>query len=330
MVRQILGGASGPVRLDSPAVETSTPVVELDRLTKRFGSLTALDGASLAIRSGEIFALLGPNGAGKTTLIGCVAGLVVPTSGTARVLGHDVTRDYHITRRAVGLVPQEINYDPFFTVEEILRFQAGYFGVRLSEERLEELLRAMDLTRKRKSGTRELSGGMRRRLLIAKALVHQPRVLFLDEPTAGVDVELRRDLWSYVRKLREGGTTVVLTTHYLEEAEELADRIGFIDRGRLLLVEEKRTLLQRMGRRTLRLLLAERIGSVPASLAGRGARLLRDGYLVELSQPAEEELGPVLAEALSAGLQIRDVETRQSGLEEIYVELLGEAQEARR
>lgn len=305
-------------------MEANQPVVEIDHLTKRYGQLTALDDASLAIRQGEIFALLGPNGAGKTTMIGCVAGLVVPTKGTARVLGHDVQRDYHLTRRAVGLVPQEINYDPFFTVEEILRFQAGYFGVRLADEKLEEILRAMDLTRKRHAGTRELSGGMKRRLLIAKALVHDPKVLFLDEPTAGVDVELRRDLWSYVRELRARGTTIVLTTHYLEEAEELADRIAMIDRGRILLVEEKRELLQRMGRKTLRLSLSNPARSLPPALAERGARLLEEGAVVELTEPADAELGPVLQAVIDAGLHVRDIETRRTALEDIYVQLLAD------
>jgi ABC-2 type transport system ATP-binding protein len=221
------------------------PVVEIRGLVKRYGSLTALAGVDLDVRRGEIFGLLGPNGAGKTTLISIVAGLSRATAGTARVLGRDVVRDYRFTRRAVGLVPQEINFDPFFTVEEALRFQAGYFGVRLTEERLLEILTALDLVAKRHTNARALSGGMKRRLLVGKALVHQPQVLFLDEPTAGVDVELRQQLWRYVRSLRDRGTTVVLTTHYLEEAEELADRVGVIDRGRLLLLEDKATLLAR-------------------------------------------------------------------------------------
>ncbi len=221
------------------------PVVEIRGLVKRYGDVTALAGVDLDVHRGEIFGLLGPNGAGKTTLISVVAGLARATSGSARVLGHDVVRDYRFTRRAVGLVPQEINFDPFFSVEEALRFQAGYFGVRLSEERLAEILDALDLAAKRATNARALSGGMKRRLLIGKALVHDPQVLFLDEPTAGVDVELRQQLWRHVRHLRDRGTTVVLTTHYLEEAEELADRIAVIDRGRLLLLEDKATLLAR-------------------------------------------------------------------------------------
>jgi ABC-2 type transport system ATP-binding protein len=220
-------------------------VVEIRGVRKRFGSLLALDRVDLEVVQGEIFALLGPNGAGKTTLISIVAGLLRASEGTVRVLGHDVVRDYRFTRRVVGLVPQEINFDPFFSVEEALRFQAGYFGVKLTEPRLVEILQALDLTAKRHTNARALSGGMKRRLLIGKALVHEPRVLFLDEPTAGVDVELRQQLWRYVRSLRERGTTVVLTTHYLEEAEELADRVGVIDRGRLVLLEDKTRLLAR-------------------------------------------------------------------------------------
>jgi ABC-2 type transport system ATP-binding protein len=228
----------------------SGAVVQIEGLHKRYGDLVALDRVDLEVRRGEIFGLLGPNGAGKTTLISIVAGLVRPTAGSARVLGHDVVRDYRFTRRAVGLVPQEINFDPFFTVEEALRFQAGYFDVRLTEERLAELLGALDLSAKRHTNARALSGGMKRRLLIGKALVHEPQVLFLDEPTAGVDVELRQNLWRYVRQLRQRGTTVVLTTHYLEEAEELADRVAVIDRGRLVLLQDKATLLaDNQGRR---------------------------------------------------------------------------------
>ncbi len=221
------------------------PVVQIEGLVKRYGELVALAGVDLEIRAGEIFGLLGPNGAGKTTLISVVTGLARATAGRVRVLGRDVVRDYRYTRRQVGLVPQEINFDPFFTVEEALRFQAGYFGVRLTEARLMEILTALDLVAKRRTNARALSGGMKRRLLIGKALVHEPQVLFLDEPTAGVDVELRQQLWRYVRSLRERGTTVVLTTHYLEEAEELADRVAVIDRGQLVLLEDKATLLAR-------------------------------------------------------------------------------------
>jgi ABC-2 type transport system ATP-binding protein len=246
----------------SPSPPTVTePVVCLRGLVKRYGALTALAGVDLDIQAGEIFGLLGPNGAGKTTLISIVAGLARATAGSATVLGRDVVRDYRFTRSVVGLVPQEINFDPFFTVEEALRFQAGYFGLRLPDARVTEILSALDLLQKRHVNARALSGGMKRRLLIAKALVHEPKVLFLDEPTAGVDVELRRALWSYVRTLRDRGTTVVLTTHYLEEAEALADRIGIIDHGRLLLVEEKASLLERHGGRSLEDVYVELVGS---------------------------------------------------------------------
>jgi ABC-2 type transport system ATP-binding protein len=242
-------------------------VVQLRRLVKRYGPLTALAGVDLDIFEGEIFGLLGPNGAGKTTLISIVAGLARATEGTATVLGRDVVKDYRLTRRAVGLVPQEVNFDPFFTVEEALHFQAGYFGLRLSEARVVEILTALDLLPKRRVNARALSGGMKRRLLIAKALVHEPRVLFLDEPTAGVDVELRRALWAYVQRLRAGGTTVVLTTHYLEEAEALADRIGIINQGRLLLVEEKGSLLRRHGGRSLEEVYVELVGKKQEGVA---------------------------------------------------------------
>src|SRR4051812_36351079 len=251
--------------------------VRLRGATKRYGTFTALDHVDLDIHRGEVFALLGPNGAGKTTLISCVAGTSRTTEGTVEVLGHDVVTDYRYTRRAVGLVPQEINFDPFFTVEETLRFQAGYFGVRLADERLVEILSALGLLDKRAANTRALSGGMKRRLLIAKALVHRPTVLFLDEPTAGVDVELRRDLWAYVRKLAAEGTTIVLTTHYLEEAEELAERIGVIKNGRLLVVEDKSELLSHYGRRTVRLRLDEQMDAIPEPVRAAGAELADGG-----------------------------------------------------
>jgi ABC-2 type transport system ATP-binding protein len=243
------------------------PVVQLRQLVKRYGTLTALGGVDLDIVEGEIFGLLGPNGAGKTTLISIVTGLARATSGTATVLGRDVVKDYRFTRQVVGLVPQEVNFDPFFSVEESLRFQAGYFGLRLGDERVVEILTALDLMEKRHVNARALSGGMKRRLLIAKALVHQPKVLFLDEPTAGVDVELRRALWAYVRKLRDRGTTVVLTTHYLEEAEALADRIGIIDHGRLRLVEDKAALLARHGGQALEEIYVGLVGKKQAGAA---------------------------------------------------------------
>ncbi len=298
------------------------PVVSVRGLTKRFGDVTALDGVDLDIRAGEIFALLGPNGAGKTTLISIVSGLLRATGGEARVLGRDVVADYRFTRRAVGLVPQEINFDPFFNVEETLRIQAGYFGVRPREEWLEEILEALDLGSKRRTNTRALSGGMKRRLLIGKALVHEPKVLFLDEPTAGVDVELRQSLWRFVRRLRERGTTVVLTTHYLDEAEELADRVGVIDRGRLLVVEEKEALMQRHAGRTLRVALATPVESLPPALEAVGARLEDGGRTVAFAAPPGAPFGPALAALAQARLPLADLDSRRMRLEDVFVTLV--------
>jgi ABC-2 type transport system ATP-binding protein len=303
----------------------TAPIVELQHLSKRYGRLTALDDVSLTVERGEIFALLGPNGAGKTTLIGIVSGLVAPSAGTARVDGHDVVREYQRTRRDVGLVPQEVNFDPFFTVEELLRFQAGYFGVRLGEAKIVEVLSALGLLEKRRANTRTLSGGMKRRLLIAKALVHEPKVLFLDEPTAGVDVELRRDLLNYVRTLRARGTTIVLTTHYIEEAELLADRVGVIDRGRLKLVEAKDKLMQRMGSRTLVMQLARRVEVLPAALGALGAVLGENGASIVFTGPAMADLGPKVRAVTEAGLEVRDLDVRETKLEEVFIRLLREA-----
>jgi ABC-2 type transport system ATP-binding protein len=296
--------------------------VRLRGATKKYGAFTALDGVDLDIQRGEVFALLGPNGAGKTTLISLVAGTSRATSGTVQVLGHDVVSDYRLTRRAVGLVPQEINFDPFFTVAETLRFQAGYMGVRLSDGRIEEILGNLGLLDKKDSNTRALSGGMKRRLLIAKALVHDPPVLFLDEPTAGVDVELRRDLWTYVKRLASLGTTVVLTTHYLEEAEELADRIGVIKNGKLLVVEDKQSLLTRFSRRTVRLILEDKLTAVPESLAALGATLAEDGGSLLLSPRVGEPLAAPLRAVVAAGLRVQDVQTREPRLENVIIELL--------
>jgi ABC-2 type transport system ATP-binding protein len=299
------------------------PVVRLRGVEKRYGAFTALAGVDLDVAPGEILGLLGPNGAGKTTLISIVAGLVRASAGEARVLGRDVVADYRFTRRAVGLVPQEINFDPFFSVEETLRFQAGYFGVRLPDARLDEILEALDLAGKRHANTRSLSGGMKRRLLIGKALVHEPRVLFLDEPTAGVDVQLRQQLWAYVRRLQARGTTIVLTTHYLEEAEELADRVAVIDRGRILVVEEKRRLLERQGRKTLRIALTSPVASLPPPLVALGARIEAGGAAIAVEAPPGGSFGPALAAVAAAGLPVGDVETRRASLEDVFVSILG-------
>jgi ABC-2 type transport system ATP-binding protein len=310
-----------------------TPVVTVRGVKKRFGAFEALAGVDLDIRAGEIFALLGPNGAGKTTLISVVAGLLRASEGEVRVLGRDVVTDYRFTRRVLGIVPQEINFDPFFTVEESLRIQAGYFDVKLSEPRLLEILEALDLVQKRKANTRALSGGMKRRLLIGKALVHDPRVLFLDEPTAGVDVELRQALWRYVRVLRDRGTTIVLTTHYLDEAEELADRIGVIDRGRLLVVDDKEALMRRHAGKTLRAALAAPIAALPPELAALGARLEGGGLTVAVDAAPGASFGPALAAFVRSGLRVQDIETTRMDLEDVFVSLLrggGEHQAAAR
>jgi ABC-2 type transport system ATP-binding protein len=296
--------------------------VRLRGATKRYGDFTALDRVDLDIHRGEVFALLGPNGAGKTTLISLVAGTALASQGTVEVLGRDVVRDYRFTRRAIGLVPQEINFDPFFTVEETLRFQAGYFGVRLGDRRMDEILGNLSLREKRHANTRSLSGGMKRRLLIAKALVHDPPVLFLDEPTAGVDVELRRDLWGYVKRLASAGTTVVLTTHYLEEAEELADRIGVIKNGRLLVVEDKRRLIARHSRRTIRLELEHPVGELPLSLSQAGAALAEGGGALVLTPRMGEPLSAPLQALAAAGMRVNDVQTREPRLETVILELL--------
>ena len=296
--------------------------LDVDRLVKQYKGTLALDRVSLQIGKGEIFALLGPNGAGKTTLIGAVCGLVKKTRGTIRIFGMDVDDDPIAPRYRVGLVPQEINFDPFFTTEESLRIQLGYYGQKPDEARITEMLRELKLESKRKAITRTLSGGMRRRLLIAKALVHRPQLVFLDEPTAGVDVELRRDLWSYVKRLRAEGTTVVLTTHYLEEAEELADRVGVIDQGKLLLVEEKASLMRRMGERKLEVTFHTPLTTLP-SLAQAGAELSPDRTrLVYTERPDRATAGEVLKALYQANATVADVETRRSRLEDILLNIL--------
>jgi ABC-2 type transport system ATP-binding protein len=295
-------------------------VLEVFGLTKRYGAFTALDNATLTIEAGEIFALLGPNGAGKTTLIGCVCGLVKKTSGRVRLFGADLDLDPVSPRYGVGLVPQEINFDPFFTVRESLHIQAGYYGKRRDDARVDELIAALNLTDKADTQMRALSGGMKRRLLIAKALVHRPKLVFLDEPTAGVDVELRRDLWQYVRKLREGGTTVVLTTHYLEEAEELADRVGIIDKGRLVLVEPTEALMRRLGERRLEVKLSEKVERLPE---GIDATLSGDGLsLVYVERRGAESAAKVLERLYGARLPVADVAVHSSSLEEVLLRVL--------
>ncbi|QSQ20794.1 ABC transporter ATP-binding protein [Pyxidicoccus parkwayensis] len=302
---------------------STTPALELQGLTKRYGNFTALQSMDLTIRAGEIFALLGPNGAGKTTMIGSVCGLVKKSAGTIRVFGKDLDRDSVGPRYEIGLVPQEINFDPFFSVAESLRIQLGYYGRPRDEARIDEVLTALNLHTKKDAMTRALSGGMKRRLLIAKALVHKPRLVFLDEPTAGVDVELRRDLWNYVRKLAAEGTTIVLTTHYLEEAEELADRVGIINEGKLLMVEDKATLLRRFGER--RVVVTFEQPQTALSEAGRrfAASLSADGRtLTYVEREGCAPSGELLRALYSEGQPIADVETRRSRMEDVLIEIL--------
>jgi ABC-2 type transport system ATP-binding protein len=304
-------------------------ILDIRHLTKRYGSFTALDDVTLEIGAGEIFGLLGPNGAGKTTLIGSVCGLVRKTSGTIRVFGVDLDADPLSPRFQVGLVPQEINFDPFFTPQEVLRIQLGLYGKPRDDTRVREVLEALNLSDKANSPSRALSGGMKRRLLIAKALMHRPRLLFLDEPTAGVDVELRRELWAYVRRLRAEGMTIVLTTHYLEEAEELADRIGIIDRGRLLLVEETRSLIRRLGERRLEVHFAEPVPALPESVISAGGRLSEDRRSMRYAERnGRASCGEVLRAVYASKLPVTDVESRAPRLEDVLLQVLRQTESA--
>ncbi len=296
------------------------PVLEVVDLVKQYGSMRALDGVSLRIEAGEIFALLGPNGAGKTTLIGAACGLVRKTSGKISLFGTDLDVDSVSPRYQVGLVPQEINFDPFFTVRESLRIQLGYFGRPANDAWIDELLAALSLTSKASAQTRALSGGMKRRLLIAKALVHKPKLVFLDEPTAGVDVELRRDLWNYVRKLKAEGTTVVLTTHYLEEAQELADRVGVIDKGKLLLLEEKEALMQRLGHKQLVVRFVSKVDALPAGINGTLSQDHLEMQFVE--RAGTQTSAQVLSALFAAGLPVADVAMQPAKLEDIMLRVL--------
>ena len=301
-------------------------MVDIRDARKTFeGGFEALRGADLAIEEGEILALLGPNGAGKTTLISAICGLTQPTSGTIRVGGHDVVRDYRAARRLVGLVPQEITLEPFEKVIRTVAFSRGLFGLRRDDAHIERVLRKLSLWDKRDSMIRALSGGMKRRVLIAKALAHEPRVLFLDEPTAGVDVELRRDMWQTIEELKADGVTIILTTHYIEEAEAIADRIAVINRGAILLVEDKAALMARMGRKELRVELGAPLGAVPEALRGHDLRLEDDGgtlvYAYDTAA-ARTGIGRLMADLTGAGLHVRDVSTAQDSLEDIFVGLV--------
>lgn len=309
------------------------PILAVSGLTKTYASgLTALDRVTLTIGKGEIFALLGPNGAGKTTLISIICGIVKASGGSVRVAGYDINHDYRHARYRIGLVPQELSTDAFETVIDTVRFSRGLFGRKPDPAHIETILRDLSLWDKRSSKIMALSGGMKRRVLIAKALAHEPDILFLDEPTAGVDVELRRDMWALVRRLRDGGTTIILTTHYIEEAEEMADRVGVILKGKLILVEDKATLMQKLGKRTLTVTLTEPLAAVPPALAEWAPSLKNDGHELEYVFDASAErtgIAGLLRAIGDAGLGYKDLNTQQSSLEDIFVGLLhGEGQAA--
>jgi ABC-2 type transport system ATP-binding protein len=302
------------------------PIISVSNLSKTYASgFEALKGVTLDIRRGEIFALLGPNGAGKTTLISIICGIVNRTGGNVTVDGYDIVRDYRITRSLIGLVPQELTTDAFETVWATVSFSRGLFGKPANPAHIERVLRDLSLWNRKDSTIRTLSGGMKRRVLIAKALSHEPRILFLDEPTAGVDVELRKDLWNVVRALRDQGVTIILTTHYIEEAEELADRIGIINRGELILVDEKAALIRKLGKKQLTLELHERIEEIPPSLAGYQLTLSADGseliYTYD-TQAQRTGITALLRDLAAAGIRFRDLSTSQSSLEEIFVDLV--------
>jgi len=303
-----------------------SPVLSVSAVTKTYKSgLIALHEIDLAVGKGEIFALLGPNGAGKTTLISIICGLVSMSSGQISVDGHDIVNDYRAARAMIGLVPQEIALDIFATVEDAVRFSRGLAGKRAAPAHIEQLLRDLSLWDKRRTRIIELSGGMKRRVMIAKALSHEPDLLFLDEPTAGVDVTLRRDMWELVRRLRAGGVTIVLTTHYIEEAEEMADRIGVIDRGRLVLVEETAALMHRFGKRRLSITMQHRLDTIPPALAAWPLRLEGDGermvYEFDANAP-DTGIPHLLRDLGTAGIDYKDLETSRNSLEDIFVDLV--------
>ena len=303
-------------------------IISIQNLTKTYATgLQALKRIDLEINKGEIFALLGPNGAGKTTLISIVCGIVTPTTGTVIANGHDIIRDYRAARSIIGLVPQELHTDMFVSPWDTVRFSRGLFGKAPNAQHLEKVLRDLSLWDKRDDRIMTLSGGMKRRVLIAKALAHEPEILFLDEPSAGVDVELRRDMWELVRKLRQSGVTIILTTHYIEEAEEMADRIGVISKGELIVVEEKDVLMKKLGKKQLTLHLQEPMSEIPAALAEWRLALSNGGCDLEYTFDGREERTgiPSLLKRLSdLGIGFRDLNTAQSSLEEIFVSLVSE------
>jgi ABC-2 type transport system ATP-binding protein len=302
------------------------PIISVSKLTKTYaGGFQALKSIDLEIQQGEILALLGPNGAGKTTLISIICGIVNPTTGVVLADGHDIVRDYRAARSKIGLVPQELSTDAFESVWATVAFSRGLFGKPPNPAYLEKVLRDLSLWDKKDSKIMTLSGGMKRRVMIAKALSHEPKILFLDEPTAGVDVELRRDMWQMVRGLRETGVTIILTTHYIEEAEEMADRIGVISRGELILVEDKAVLMEKLGKKQLTLHLQTPLAALPPVLADQPLELSADGAdLIYTFDAQSEETGiaPLLKQLSELGIDFKDLQTRQSSLEEIFVSLV--------
>jgi ABC-2 type transport system ATP-binding protein len=306
------------------------PIISVSNLSKIYASgFQALNDINLDIRCGEIFALLGPNGAGKTTLIGIICGIVNATEGKVIVDGHDIVRDYRAARSVIGLVPQELTTDAFETVWATVNFSRGLWGKPPNPDYIAKILESLSLPEKKNNQIRTLSGGMKRRVLIAKALAHEPRILFLDEPTAGVDVELRKDMWEVVRSLQSVGVTIILTTHYIEEAEQMADRIGIINKGRLTLVEEKAELMRKLGRKQLTLHLHDRLDAIPAELGAYQLSLAAGGSELVYTYDTQGEhtgITAVLADLKTAGIRFRDLETTQSSLEDIFVDLVKRGQ----
>jgi ABC-2 type transport system ATP-binding protein len=302
------------------------PIISVEKLSKTYASVfEALKTINLDIRKGEIFALLGPNGAGKTTLISIICGIVTPTTGRVTVAGHDIATDYRAARAMIGLVPQELTADMFETVWGTVSFSRGLWGKREDPAYIEKVLKNLSLWDKKDSKLMTLSGGMKRRVLIAKALSHEPTILFLDEPTAGVDVELRKDMWENVRSLRESGVTIILTTHYIHEAEDMADRIGVINKGELVLVEDKTELMHKLGKKQLTLQLHDNLDAIPAALEGHHLALANGGselvYTYDTQGPRTGITG-LLTDLASAGIRFKDLDTTQSSLEDIFVDLV--------
>ena len=297
--------------------------IDVQALVKRYGSFEALRGVTLQVREGEFFGLLGPNGAGKTTLISIVAGLIRASAGTASVMGHDVVSDYRAARRALVVVPQELVFDPFFTVRESLRNSSGYYGIRRNDDWIDEILVNLDLTAKADENMRSLSGGMKRRVLVAQALVHRPPVIVLDEPTAGVDVELRRTLWEFIRRLNRAGHTIVLTTHYLEEAQEFCERIAMLKHGELVALERTETLIRQFVGGRLVLRLAQ--GTLPAALEPIATREEGSSERITLRVESYEQVEPILAQLRTAGCKIEEMELLHNDLEDVFVRIMRES-----